>query len=84
MGATVRVSARGRAGQLFLEGQFDVINKEFSAESLVCLTLSGGGTRVLLEIPFEILQEIEGAPSSESMRAAAELAENRVVSRLTL
>lgn len=80
----VRIAARGKAGELILEGQFSVLHKGFVATSRICLTLGDESRRVLLEIPFGVLEEVDAEPPPKSMRAAAQSAESRVLDRLAL
>ncbi|HEV2519444.1 MAG TPA: hypothetical protein VGX00_02320 [Thermoplasmata archaeon] len=71
-------------GQLIVEGRFEVLHKELLPNSSISLTLGDSTRRVNVEIPFDVLQEIESAPPSDSMRRTAEIAENRVIERLRL
>ncbi|HEV2520706.1 MAG TPA: hypothetical protein VGX00_08885 [Thermoplasmata archaeon] len=71
-------------GQLIVEGRFVVLHKELRPDSRISLTLGDETRRVHVDIPFEVLQEIESGPTSASIRRTAELAENRVIERLRL
>jgi hypothetical protein len=83
----VRVISRGITGAVLLRGEFRVVHKELTEDGRVALTCdeldAAAPRRIQLVIEAAVLEEIPAADSPVSS-AAAELAQNRVLTRTSL